>query len=1246
MKVFKRRLAAVLAAVLAISAQPIMAESLPVKTGQKEGYLTASSSNAVMDTGAEKSAMATSSNAAVKVPSEEVVFNTGNHEFSIVSYDDFMNKELGDAFFGEDGSYTINIPEENPFFPYEVQFTHKGKVTTEWFMTPDDSVEVGGHTFYVSAYFDGSVVTQMSLEIAGDTVVVYPERKTFTKGDGAMEMSLLPLEKRYLNVDVSDYTPAELTMVSLKSIFAGEQEVKDTDQVVWSCNGNDNYRVNSSGDTVDLSYRTSSGSQQTWEMIVGENDQLAGSNIRYFVTLNVQKSINWLIPTVSRVDEEGNRVNVPVVEAQYADDFRISDNNEVMGGGAQLLVYVSSDEVEFGEDIYAGFKINPSIIDNPRYAQVKVFWGSAYEYVSGTYIGGVDAEEFDITDQIYNVDVMNKNSGYLFSKADIGDGYGNSITIVTYDAEGKKTGYLPIEMRVIHNWDGIMQYSLNDKPENGGARVANSWVTWNSNGCSYISFRLQQDFPINNLYYLNMKYEDAYGNWANYKVTAAYVGQYESISNANKAEAKNIKQELFDNMGGYASDYSEGVYFTIFVGEDGVDGQKIYYYFVQTEQEVIIPNGDTSVNFYGLLDSDGNRIKSVSINENEDSYGEQNYLTILVDEDVEIDNLAPIFSVPSKANLYASGGSSPEISGKSFHDFSNGPIQYTIVAEDKESSANYWLQIVKAVSGENKLYINSLVDENAETKIVNDVTYSTREILLDRLHNYKHDILLINMSKEEIAALSVELESDQVKLDDYWTLKGKHGLAGFNLTDGNQFDKQKNMAKLRIKNLDDVEIGTDISGTLTIKSGDKVLMVLSLTGTVGDPCIVTKEIPEAVRYVPYGAVIQNSNKYSWNNVSYSLQSGELPEGMELRPNGEIYGVPTKTGEFSFTVNMVNSLSSDSRTYTLVVNENTDANVEATTDQGYHLIQRIQNISLNSSADQTMVSEGTYAEFTDLFLDGVKLQEGVDYNSESGSTRITIRSQTLKKSNATGTHTLGIEFRTKDTKDLKRAAQNYVVTGSGGNNDSDDDDRDNNSSRNNVSNKSTLVRDPKKGFMDPQKGIITGEGEGYSRWHQDEHGWKLIYADGTAAAGYMTEGPEGSAVEQVIWERVNGFWYAFGTDEYLKSGWIYDYMLRQWYYMAVENGMKFGWIDETQDGCTYYLEPANGQLVTGWRLIDEKWYYFSEDIAAPTWLYDEATGAWQYDLSSERKPFGAMYRDEETPDGYVVGIDGVWNGIEK
>ena len=33
------------------------------------------------------------------------------------------------------------------------------------------------------------------------------------------------------------------------------------------------------------------------------------------------------------------------------------------------------------------------------------------------------------------------------------------------------------------------------------------------------------------------------------------------------------------------------------------------------------------------------------------------------------------------------------------------------------------------------------------------------------------------------------------------------------------------------------------------------------------------------------------------------------------------------------------------------------------------------------------------------------------------------------------------------------------------------------------------------------------------------------------------------------------------------------------------------------------------------------------------------------MEAKAKPFGAMYRNEMTPDGYFVNADGVWDGKE-
>lgn len=53
-----------------------------------------------------------------------------------------------------------------------------------------------------------------------------------------------------------------------------------------------------------------------------------------------------------------------------------------------------------------------------------------------------------------------------------------------------------------------------------------------------------------------------------------------------------------------------------------------------------------------------------------DSYGENNFVTILVNNDADLTNLAPLFNISSGATLHVEGGSTVEVSGESFHDFS------------------------------------------------------------------------------------------------------------------------------------------------------------------------------------------------------------------------------------------------------------------------------------------------------------------------------------------------------------------------------------------------------------------------------------------------------------------------------------------------------------------------------------------------------------------------------------------------
>ena len=95
----------------------------------------------------------------------------------------------------------------------------------------------------------------------------------------------------------------------------------------------------------------------------------------------------------------------------------------------------------------------------------------------------------------------------------------------------------------------------------------------------------------------------------------------------------------------------------------------------------------------------------------------------------------------------------------------------------------------------------------------------------------------------------------------------------------------------------------------------------------------------------------------------------------------------------------------------------------------------------------------------------------------------------------------------------------------------------------------------------------------------------------------------------------------------KKEWLsLDYNgLRYWYYFNDDGNMHTNWFD--YKGERFYLMPKKdgwlGRMATGWKNIDNKWYYF-----------DILPGSSQ----------GRLHRSTVTPDGHTVGADGAWNGV--
>ena len=157
------------------------------------------------------------------------------------------------------------------------------------------------------------------------------------------------------------------------------------------------------------------------------------------------------------------------------------------------------------------------------------------------------------------------------------------------------------------------------------------------------------------------------------------------------------------------------------------------------------------------------------------------------------------------------------------------------------------------------------------------------------------------------------------------------------------------------------------------------------------------------------------------------------------------------------------------------------------------------------------------------------------------------------------------------------------------------------------------------------------------WHQ----WKFILNNGTMLFNRWAYIRNPYAVG----DQPREGWFYFNRDGIMQYGWYRDEATGKWYYAHRESDgmlgtLRYGWHHDDQDGRWYYLDPTTGEMLLGWRQIDGKWYYFNPYAPEVTWNYNEATGGWTYNGSTSR-PYGSMYQNEMTPDGYQVDENGAW-----
>ena len=121
-------------------------------------------------------------------------------------------------------------------------------------------------------------------------------------------------------------------------------------------------------------------------------------------------------------------------------------------------------------------------------------------------------------------------------------------------------------------------------------------------------------------------------------------------------------------------------------------------------------------------------------------------------------------------------------------------------------------------------------------------------------------------------------------------------------------------------------------------------------------------------------------------------------------------------------------------------------------------------------------------------------------------------------------------------------------------------------------------------------------------------------------------------------------YHFNADGVMDSGWWKNDQ-GVWYHLStIHDGwfgsMDKGWYRDSADGSWYYLNLLTGSMQTGWQEINGSWYYLNPAAPAPTWDWDASQNLWVYGHRAGR-PYGSMYANEVTPDGYHVDASGAW-----
>lgn len=808
----------------------------------------------------------------------------------------------------------------------------------------------------------------------------------------------LPAYAKEVKLDLTGRTAAQLKVTAVSEMLAiMGVTVKSSEKIAWGYwveeyeyypgytsmqRMTDTYRVVKDKDKIDMRPELGGSGEYQFDFLVGKGKQLDFGATQYRVTVTVTPVPTQYSMTAALYTDAKPSVKVYPL---YDDTFDVYLN----GGVWTFMMYIPSN---YSLSEQYNLSLNWRDYYSNRYSMLSV----------ETYQGHHTLTTIDSATRVTDIFTGDTSSSGGHKAA-----YGNEPQEFTllFKYGGTKIAAQPIRFAAY-----AMTSRLEYLYESDGS--GDSWGTVYGTAFQIGSYVMGQTNDIFKLRYVNGET----GKVDNTKITSVIIGEAD------------IKSQAIGD--GYAIDTSNST--TAIVVADSVK-YDIVIPKASTQPDVRYqPIDEPDVYFqvegaFGLWENN-----CYIVPHEHDTTYYNGYQTVLVKNAAGKDFTTIAATFWNEPDIYAGG--QKQTNGMSMQDFSGsaiskaGRVEYTAKATNNKDLKNYFVAFVAKSDTNAYLFVNG--------PLKNGEGYANERLVrFDSYYGDKHDIFIANMGGGKLTNLKATLTgAKNVKLDGWYTVGGKDNdtLGEFVSTESARYTSTgiESAAKIRLVPTRDGEV----SGKLTITANGVEPVVINLTGKAGNPKISTKQTQidayRAVKWVPYSFLVTTDCEYDWATPRFTCTEGSLPPGLTLRQNGEIYGIPTSPGKYKFTVTAQFDdylvFPAVSKEYTINVRENTDANVDGTVDDGYSILVRVPAI-VDASTDREFVVEGSIDEFVGFYLDGHKLVKNLDYFAESGSTKITIRAQTVTDSGE-GTHTIAAEFRvhSDESNTMKRTAQNTLV----------------------------------------------------------------------------------------------------------------------------------------------------------------------------------------------------------------------------